>query len=302
MLTRFFRTRIYVSVFLALFLPGIEIATARPVPNKGALILSGAAGLSRESFGTGVLERFVLLAGGPNANFVYIPTASSGIKLDSGFIYTPPDSDTSAENTRAFEQELATMFGVTHISVLHTRNRTIADTESFVAPLKKANGVWISGGNAGRLADAYIGTLTEKEIRAVFERGGVVGGNSAGAIIQGSFILRGRPDKPVLTARGHERGFGFVENAAINPHLIAAKREDELVNVVDAHPELLGIGIDERTAILIRGARFEVLGDSKVAIYDNQKHENHWYYWLNPGTFFDLRTRAIVPVSRRHHR
>ena len=96
-------------------------------------------------------------------------------------------------------------------------------------------------------------------------------------------------------AQGHERGFGFLKNVAINPHLIAAKREDELVNVVDAHPELLGIGIDERAAILVRGDRFEVLGDSKVAIYDNQKHDNRWYYWLSPGTIFDLITRAIVP-------
>src|SRR5207249_6625560 len=280
---------------LAFCLAKAERPFAHADARKGALIISGAAGLSRESFGTGVVERFVSLAGGPDANFVYIPTASSGIKLDSGFIYTPPDSDVAAPNTKEFEHELAAMFGVTCTSVLHTRNRRTANTASFVAPLKKANGVWLSGGNSGRLADTYLGTSTEKEIRSVFERGGVVGGNSAGAIIQGSFIVRGRPDKPVLMAQGHERGFGFLKNVAINPHLIAAKREDELVNVVDAHPELLGIGIDERAAILVRGDRFEVLGDSKIAIYDNQKHDNRWYYWLSPGTIFDLITRAIVP-------
>src|ERR1043166_3239038 len=261
---------------------------------KGTLIISGAAGLSRENYGSGVLERFVSLAGGPDANYVYIPTASSAINLDNGFIYTPPDTDIPAENTRAFEAELAKMFGVTHISILHTRNRQIANSQSFVEVLRKANGVWISGGNSGRLADAYLGTRTEREIRSVFERGGVVGGNSAGAIIQGSFIVRGRPDKPVLMANGHERGFGFLKNVVINPHLIAARREDELVNVIDAHPELLGIGIDERTAILVQGTQFEVLGDSKVAIYDNQKHDGRWFYWLTPGMKFDLRTRSVV--------
>ncbi len=261
---------------------------------KGALMISGAGGASRESFGTGVLEQFVALAGGAGANFVYIPTASSGIKLDSGLIYTPPDSDTPAANTSEFERALAEMFGVERITVLHTRSRATANSEKFVAQLKRADGVWLSGGNAGRLADTYLGTRTYKEIKAVFERGGVVGGNSAGAIAQGSFIVRGRPGKPVLMARGHERGFGFLKNVAINPHLITAKREDELVNVVDAHPELLGIGIDERAAILVRGEEFRVLGDSKVAIYDDRRHGNRWYYWLDPGTVFDLRTRAVL--------
>jgi cyanophycinase len=261
---------------------------------QGALILSGAAGDSRESFGPGVLERFVALAGGPDANFVYIPTASSGIKLADGFIYTPPDADAPAPNTAEFERKLAAIFGVRRVTVLHTRSRRTADSESFVAPLRRAGGVWLSGGNSGRLADTYLGTLTQKEIRAVFERGGVVGGNSAGAIIQGSFIVRGRPDKPVLMARGHERGFGLLKGVAVNPHLISAKREDELVNVVDAHPELLGIGIDERAAILVRGGRFEVLGDSKVAVYDDRRHGNKWYYWLGPGAVFDLRTRAVL--------
>ena len=64
--------------------------------------------------------------------------------------------------------------------------------------------------------------------------------------------------------------------------------------MLDAHPELLGIGVDERAAILVRGREFRVLGDSKVAIYDDRRHGDKWYYWLTPGTVFDLRTRAVV--------
>jgi cyanophycinase len=267
---------------------------AEGIGRKGALILSGGGGTSRESFGTGVVEEFVALAGGPDAKFVFIPTASSGLKLDSGLIYEPPDSDTPAPNTAEFERALAEMYGVRRIHILHTRSRATANSEKFVAALKAADGVWLSGGNAGRLASTYLGTRTEKEIKAVYERGGVVGGSSAGAIIMGSFIVRGVPGKPVLMARGHERGFGFLKRVAINPHLITAKREDELVNVLDAHPELLGIGIDERAALLVRGEEFRVLGDSKVAIYDDRRHENRWYYWLAPGTVFSLRTRAVV--------
>jgi cyanophycinase len=122
----------------------------------------------------------------------------------------------------------------------------------------------------------------------------VVGGSSAGAIIQGSYTVRGRPDKPLLMAKGHERGFGFLKNVTINPHLTEQKRETELVNVIDAYPQLLGIGLDEKAALVVSGDRFEVIGEGRIAIYDNQKHGGSWWYWLKPGDKFDLRTRAIL--------
>jgi len=161
-----------------------------------------------------------------------------------------------------------------------------------VGPLRRADGVWLGAGNAGRLAAAYLDTLTLRELWAVLDRGGVIGGESAGAIIQGSYTVRGRPDKPLLMAKGHERGFGFLKNVAVNPHLIAARREEQLIDVLDAHPELLGIGIDADAGIVVQGDSFEVIGESKVAIYDNRKHDGAWYYWLTPGDRFDLRARS----------
>jgi cyanophycinase len=266
----------------------MTFAFARQPTAKGTLIISGG-----DLFPAAV-ERFVALAGGPDANFVYIPTAASSLRLPSGFIYDPPDSDTPAPNTAAFEAELAQLFGVKHVTLLHTRNRKTANSASFVAPLRRANGVWLSSGNAGRLANAYLDTLTQNEIAALLARGGVVGGNSAGAIMQGSYTVRGRPDKPLLMAKGHERGFGFLKNVAINPHLTEQKREAELVNVTDAYPQLLGIGVDEKAALVVSGDRFEVIGEGRAAIYDNQKHGVSWWYWLKPGDKFDLRRRAIL--------
>jgi cyanophycinase len=260
-------------------------------PRRGSLVAVGG------DFKIGT-DRFVSLAGGPDANFVYVPTAASSIRLPSGFIYEPPDSDSPSTNTREFEQELCKLFGVKRITVLHTRNRKTANSNPFVEPLRKANGVWLSYGNAGRLTDAYLDTLTEREIKSVLERGGVVGGTSAGAIIQGSYIVRGRPDKPVLMVKGRERGFGFLKNVAINPHLTQEKRLAELVTVIDAYPKLLGIGIDENAAIVVQGDQFEVIGEGRVAIYDNKKHGSSWYYWLTPGDRFDLRSRTVLRVPK----
>lgn len=190
------------------------------------------------------------------------------------------------------------MFGVKNIVILHTRNRKTADSKEFVEPLRKAQGVWLSGGNAGRLSQAFLGTRTQREIEAILERGGVVGGNSAGAIIQGSYTIRGNPDKPVLMVKGRERGFALLKNVAVNPHLSEAMRQNELVTILDSYPKLLGIGIDEKAGIIVKGDRFEVFGKGRVAIYDNKKHERNWYYWLSPGDKFDLLTRTAQRAAK----
>src|SRR5262249_53663761 len=94
-------------------------------------------------------------------------------------------------------------------------------------------------------------------------------------------------EKPLLMAPGRDRGFAFLKNVAINPHLTEAKRDYELINVVDAHPDILGIGIDEPAGLVVRGDQFEVIG-GRAAIYDNQRHGSAWYYWLKPGDRFNL--------------
>jgi len=93
-------------------------------------------------------------------------------------------------------------------------------------------------------------------------------------------------------AKGSERGFALLTNVAVNPHLSEAMRQNELVTIVDIHPKLLGIGIDEKAAIVVTGDRFQVIGKGRVAIYDNTKHGNNWYYWLETGQSFNLRTRS----------
>jgi cyanophycinase len=262
---------------------------ARP-ESSGALVLSGGEFIHPE-----IRARFVALAGGPAKRFLYVPTASSGIRLESGFEYEPAGTDTTNSRDAAFEQELTRFFGVQRISLLHTRIRATANSEAFANRIREADGVWLSGGNAGRLADAYLGTRVEVELRALLQRGGVIGGNSAGAIIQGSFIVRGRPDKPVLMAPGRTRGFAFLPRVAVNPHLLSQKRENELVSVVDAHPELLGIGIPDSAGIVVRGGVLEPVGDGRIAIYDNKRHGCCWYYFLTRSQRFDLRQRGVQP-------
>ena len=274
-------------VIIFVFTCSVTIAhTYSTGPEKGKLVLTGG------DLETG-LKEFVTFAGGPDANIVYIPTAASILRLPSGLIWELKDADELPANTPEFKAELCKMFGIKTITILHTRNRKIANSEDFVKLLRRAQGVWISGGNAGRISQAYLDTLTQRELEAVLARGGVIGGNSAGAIIQGSYTIRGNPNKPVLMAKGSERGFAFLTNVAVNPHLSEAMRQNELVTILDTHPQLLGIGIDEKAAIVVTGDSFQVIGNGRVAIYDNTNHDGNWFYWLDTGQSFNLRTRSI---------
>ncbi|HEV2961327.1 MAG TPA: cyanophycinase [Candidatus Angelobacter sp.] len=246
-------------------------------PSKGSLIIVGGGRLGPE-----IVSRFIELAGGAQANFVVIPTAIG-----------------DQVNVDQEKQRFANNFGVKNFVVLHTRDRNQANSKEFTEPLHHASGVWIEGGRQWRLVDAYHGTLTEREIKAVLDRGGVVGGSSAGATIQGSFLVRGAsgtPENPdgdntIMIAPPHVEGFGLLQNAAIDQHVITRHRENDLVPVIDAHPELLGIGIDESTAIVVHGNEFEIIGKSKVGIYDGKEHDGKKYYFLSSGQKFDLKKR-----------
>lgn len=270
--------RVFVLVALALAAATIAVA-AEVGPTGGSLVVAGG-GINDPA----IYERFVSLAGGPEAPIVVIPTAGTGENYD--------DFWPGLQRLRDA--------GAVHIKVLHTRDPQEADREDFVAPLRQARGVWFSGGRQWRLVDAYLGTRTLAEIRGVLERGGVVGGSSAGATIQGSYLARGDTSTNTIMMGDHTEGFGFLANVAIDQHLLQRNRHFDLVEVIEAHPELLGIGLDEDTAIVVRGDTFEVIGSGYVAIYDSTNVTgDHWrFYFLAPGDRYDLSTRQ--PTRRTY--
>ena len=242
-------------------------------PAPGSLIVDGGAENADS------IKRFVALAGGPDAPIVVIPTAS----------------ETDPVDVKRHLQSFTRRFGVKNATILHTRDRTEADKEEFVAPLKTARGVWFSGGRQWRLVDAYMGTRTQRELEYVLWRGGVIGGSSAGATIQGSYLVRGaREGNHIMMAKGYEQGFGYLRGVAVDQHLLVRRRADDLVEVIAKKPELLGLGLDEPAAIVVQGDRMEVIGRSVVGIYDGKEHDGKRYYFLAPGEVFDLATRKRV--------
>lgn len=258
-------------------------AEATVGPRAGTLIVAGGGRL-----GPDIMGRFVELAGGSDARIVIIPTA--------GEQDTFPDD----WNGYAAFREL----GVTNLTIVHTRDPQVADGTDFVGPIREATGVWIPGGRQWRLADAYLDTRTLDELRLVLDRGGVIGGTSAGASIQPSYMVRGAPEgNEIMMAQGHEEGFGFLANVAVDQHLLARNRQDDMLEVIRRHPRLLGIGLDEGTAILVRRDLAEIIGRSRVAFYNAADANGAPYYFLEAGDVFDLAARRTatgepIPASQ----
>ncbi|MBE0674137.1 MAG: cyanophycinase [Bacteroidales bacterium] len=249
-------------------------------PPQGALVIAGGA--LRD---TSVINRFINLAGGPESLIVFIPTASGAQQFDT-----------------ARTISILTSAGAKNVKLLHTYDTTIADTEEFASILNEARGVFFGGGRQWQIVDAYGGTLTEKAIRGVLDRGGVIGGSSAGATIQGSFLARGDTKTNTIMIGDHTEGFSYLTNSAIDQHLLVRNRQHDLVEVIEKYPHLLGIGIDENTAVVVQGNRMEVMGESFVAIYDG----NLWYNapgdslsLPNGGKFFLLRRGDVYDVRER---
>ena len=241
-------------------------------PKQGSLVIVGG-GMRDQA----ILETFLDLAGGPDAPIVVIPTAGGNEDYD--------------QDWRGLRQFRAA--GATNLTVLHTNDRDEADTEEFVQPIREASGVWFGGGRQWRLADSYLNTETHEALWELLDRGGVIGGSSAGATIQGSYLARGDTRTNTVMMGDHEAGLGFVKNVAIDQHLLRRNRHFDLLEITQARPELLGIGIDENTAIVVKGDEFEVIGQSYVVIYDHQRQIDSGgdFYFLGVGDRFNLATR-----------
>jgi cyanophycinase len=257
------------SLTIALFLAQALFA-ATIGPSKGTLVIVGGGKVGPE-----ITQKLFDLAGGKDAPIVVIPTADAADKFDPAYL----------------DKSFLKQAGATHLILMHTRDRAVADSKEFVAPLKTAKLVWFVGGRQWRLADAYLNTRTQKELFALLDRGGAIGGSSAGATIQGSYLVRGAVEgNEAMISPGHEVGLGFVKNIAIDQHVITRHREKDLDQVIEKYPSLLGVGIDESTAIVVHGDKFTVIGPSKVFIHVKGTP----FYTLTSGDVFDLKARKKV--------
>ncbi len=259
--------------------PSAQIA--EPKVTAGSLVIVGGGGLTPE-----IIDRFIQLAGGPESTIVVLPTAN-------------PDPLPNPPREGRFLEKA----GCKHVVTLSARKLADVSAPEFLATLKAARGVWFGGGRQWHFVDAYAGTPAAEAFHDVLRRGGVIGGSSAGATIQGEYLVRGSPQgNQEMMAEGYEQGLGFLPGCAIDQHFTQRKRQADLLGVMAAFPQLLGIGLDETTAIIVQGHTAEVMGKNQAHFFDARNlavDKEPRCVSLDAGQRYDLIQRKEAKTASR---
>lgn len=279
-------------VILALIVGSAAVAAAfadEPV-HRGHLVLNGGG-----SKPAAVMETFIELAGGHDADIVIFPTASE--ENDTGDYY----------------REIFADHGCRKVWDAGVRTQDNANNEDLAGRVAEADGIWFSGGDQRRITGALVGTPVGDAVRSAFEGGAVIGGTSAGTACQSGLMITGDGDFTVITADNVElgQGLGLFRGVIVDQHFVARQRQNRLISVVLEHPELLGVGVDEATAVWVRpDGSFKVLGENWVMVFDAAAADVTTGPWrdgasalgahglvthvLLPGEVFDVAARAVV--------
>ena len=238
-----------------------------PAVANGTLIIIGGGGSTPDMW-----TRLIDSAGGKDANYVCLS-----------------QSDDSYGASKL--QEL----GCQNVQVFHSylNGKTApGDGTDIVAALEYADAVYLGGGRTFRFMDAYQHTKSHQLMRNILAKGGVIAGTSAGAQIQGDFLVRGDPrTNQTLWYKGNDTGLGFIRGVIIDAHFRQRQRHKVLPDLLKIHPQMLGIGIDEATAIVVTGTTAEVLGRHSVSFYD---------YASKPGSEASPADPVVLSASQKY--
>jgi cyanophycinase len=271
-------------------------AVAAGHPGHGHLMLIGGGEKPRAA-----MEKFIALAGGKDAPIVVIPTASE-------------EPDTIEYYTNLFMKD----YGCTDVVVLPIKTQADANLPELIAAAKRARGIFFGGGDQVRIMNALAGTPVLDALREAFRSGAVSGGTSAGLACQSEIMITGEGDFKVIQTNSVEvkEGLGFVrKDVIVDQHFIARQRQNRLISLILEHPDHLGVGVDEDTAIWVRpDDTFEVIGAGSVMVFDPRGaairrsgasaagkellgvHGMRMHIVL-PGEVFDLAKRAPVKAA-----
>lgn len=261
------RLLIVAALLCAILVAGAWFITREAERPRGHLLIVGGGDMP-----PAILDRFVELAGGSaEARIAIFPMASR-----------------SREGYREAAEIMACLAARGVAAELIDLDRDQATDDEIAARLATFSGFWFGGGDQSRLTATLLGTPALERIAQRYRHGAVIGGTSAGAaamshnMLTGNRLSRdeegGTPRQDVslpAIARGTFEiapGFGLLPDTIVDQHFLQRSRHNRLLSAVLEYPHLLGVGIDEGTAVLVRpDRRWEVLGDSYVKVFDARK-------------------------------
>jgi cyanophycinase len=239
------KRQLFPGVVLIVLLFGAVAAGAVPPVSKGHLVIVGGGTIPDQ-----VRQRVIALAGGPDVKAVVFPQASE----------LPETGEVTCEAFRKL--------GATNITWVDVK-----DAPAAVKAVQEAGLIWFPGGDQNRLMKAFEGTGLGEAILARYRDGATVAGTSAGAAVMSTVMITGEADLQSITggATKTAAGLGLWPETVVDQHFLKRQRHSRLISLVLDHPSLLGVGIDEQTAVIVSGRRFEVIGRSTVLVIDARK-------------------------------
>jgi cyanophycinase len=177
-----------------------------------------------------------------------------------------------ASSAREWMDALETA-GATDVEIPIVASRDRAQDRRVASMLMEADGIFLGGGDQVQLVANIGGSRSDRAIREAYSRGAVICGTSAGAAALTETILAGgEPDEYGQMIDLHlGPGFGMLGfRAVIDTHFAQRRRLQRLFMVVAQNPELMGLGIDEDTAMIVHGHLGEVVGRGSVTFVDGR--------------------------------
>lgn len=228
-----------------------------------------------------------------------------------------PTASSFRDEVVAAYTEVFARFGASAISVVNPTSRDSSGQEAAIAALDDATGIFMSGGNQLVLSQYFPGTAFGEALHRAHARGAVVAGTSAGASIMSEFMIALGQDGavPLQRSSGVSQGLGLFKGVVIDQHFAEQARYGRLMAVIARSPGLLGIGIDEDTAIEVTDGRFTVHGRSTAFVIDcgqavTDAPDARRYapllvsgavvHALPAGSTFDLSTRRLAAFVEHH--
>jgi cyanophycinase len=248
-----------------------------------------------------VLREFVRLAGGSGARVAVLATASSlGDEILDSY------------------DEVFRGLGAGEVLRLRPETRAEADDPALAGCLDGVDAVFMTGGNQVRLAGVVAGTAFGAALVSAYDRGALVGGTSAGAsVVSEHMIAFGDDvDSPRQGTTASAAGLGLLPDVVVDQHFAQRDRYPRLLSLVARSPRLLGIGLDEDTAAVVRGGReLEVVGSGCVFVADGSQAVSDAHlaehgapllvsgvvvHTLPAGARFDLAERRLISFVETH--
>ncbi len=265
---------------------------------------------------TGVEGSLFIIGGGRRSESMMKKFIDLANQPDGGKIVIFPMASGSPDEAGQSMVDEFKKLGVQNVEY-HNLKREQALKEENVKILDNVGGVYFSGGDQSRLTEALVHTPIHDKLLEIYKEGGVIGGTSAGAAVMSEIMITGEEKREVKEGHEFEKikadnivntpGFGFIKTAIIDQHFVARKRHNRLISLVAENPELLGVGIDESTAIVVKPDQtFEVIGEQNIIVYDASQAKinilpsntisgfNIIMHILKAGDKFDLNAKKVI--------